>query len=156
MTLRDDIVLRVAVGILRRGDHLLMQRRRPGTPCAGQWEFPGGKIETGETPRRALQRELDEELGVDVRTAQLLMQLPFDYDHARVWLEVFIVDAFCGEAMAREGQEMKWLQRADIAHLDVLDAVHPILQALDALSDELTEQPTAQEKSSGNHPNNAK
>ena len=152
----DGDVVQVAVGILRRGDHLLMQRRRPGTPCAGQWEFPGGKIEAGESPHRALQRELDEELGVEARTAQPLMQLPFDYDHARVLLEVFVVDSFCGEAMACEGQEMKWLKRADIAHLDVLAAVHPILHALDALSDDLTDEHAAQANSSGSHPNNAK
>lgn len=123
--------MRVAVGILQRGGRLLMQRRLPGKPCAGQWEFPGGKIESGESPRRALRRELGEELGIDARAARRLMQLPFDYAHARVCLEVFLVDVFTGEATGREGQELKWLDRAEIARLDVIAAVPSILAALD-------------------------
>lgn len=125
-----DRRLYVVVGILRRDDCLLIQQRMPGKPCAGQWEFPGGKVEAGETPGRALRREMQEELGVAVLTARPLAELPFDYAHARVWLEVFLVDSFAGEVVGREGQQTRWLTLAEIRQLDILEAVPPILDAL--------------------------
>lgn len=126
----DKSRVQVAVGILRRGDLLLVQRRLAGTPCAGQWEFPGGKAEVGETPRRALARELQEELGVAIDHARLLMKLPVDYPHARVLLHTFTVDAFAGEATAVDGQAMRWLTADAIRRLDILPAVPVILDGL--------------------------
>ncbi len=123
--------LQVAVGVLRRQNRLLMQQRTPGQPCAGQWEFPGGKVEQGESPRHALQREIREELGVETVRARPLLALPFDYPHARVWLEVFVVDSFTGQAVGREGQQTRWLTPEEIRCLDVLAAVYPILEALE-------------------------
>ena len=123
--------LQVAVGVLRRQNRLLMQQRTTGQACAGQWEFPGGKVEQGESPRHALQREIREELGVETVTARPLLALPFDYPHARVWLEVFVVDSFTGRAVGREGQPTRWLTPEEIRRLDILAAVHPILEALD-------------------------
>ena len=120
----------VAVGVLARGAQLLVQQRRADAPCAGQWEFPGGKIHRGESPQDALARELHEELAVQVTRSRELLRLPFDYPHARVWLEVFMVDSFDGEIRAREGQAIRWLCAERIARLDALGAVHPILRAL--------------------------
>jgi len=126
-----DSRLHVAVGVLRRGREYLVQRRQTGTPCAGQWEFPGGKVEAGESARDALQRELAEELGVAVRQPRRLMRLPFDYAHARVWLEVFVVDEFDGEAVGLEGQQIQWRALEEIRDMDILAAVPAILQALE-------------------------
>ena len=139
----------VVVGVLRRPDRrLLVQQRTPGRSCAGQWEFPGGKVEAGESPRRALRREIREELGIETLSARPLLALPFDYPHARVWLEVFLVDSFAGDAVdwqgddrqevdrqGREGQPTRWLTPVEIRQLDILGAVHPILDALNALGD---------------------
>ena len=138
----------VVVGVLRRPDRrLLVQQRTPGRSCAGQWEFPGGKVEAGESPRRALRREIREELGIETLSARPLLALPFDYPHARVWLEVFLVDSFAGDGVdwqevdrhgldrqGREGQPTRWLTPVEIRQLDILGAVHPILDALDALN----------------------
>ena len=140
----------VVVGVLRRPDcRLLVQQRTPGRLCAGQWEFPGGKVEAGESPRRALRREIREELGIETLSARPLLVLPFDYPHARVWLEVFLVDSFAGDGVdwqgddhrqevdrqGREGQPTRWLTPVEIRQLDILGAVHPILDALNALGD---------------------
>ena len=108
-----------------------MQQRTPGKPCAGQWEFPGGKVEPGESPRQALEREMHEELGIETLSPRPLLTLPFDYPHARVWLEVFMVDSFAGEVTGREGQSTRWLTPTEIRQLDVLEAVHPILAKLE-------------------------
>ncbi len=130
-TTAPDDRLHVAVGVLRDGSNrYLVQQRIAGQACEGQWEFPGGKLEPGESPLHALSRELHEELGVVVNDATLLMQLPFDYAHARVWLEVFLVDSFEGSVTGLEGQQTNWLQLDEIADIAVLNAVHPILHEL--------------------------
>ena len=150
----------VAVGVLRRRDRrLLMQQRTPGQACAGQWEFPGGKVEPGETPRRALNRELREELGIKIVSARSFLELPFDYPHARVWLTVFLVDAFAGKTTrhGKEGQPTRWLSVEAIRHLDILAAVHPILDALQAPEAlEALETLEAPEHSGPTQPNNSK
>jgi len=120
--------LQVVVGLLADRDRrLLVQQRRPGTPCAGQWEFPGGKVERGEAVRAALSRELEEELGVQVKKAFKLTTIQHDYDHARVALEVFVVDVYQGIAEGREGQSIEWLDSEAIREMNVLEAVHMIL-----------------------------
>ena len=130
-TTAPDARLHVVVGILCDHDGcLLVQQRIPGKPCAGQWEFPGGKVEAGESPRRALDREFREELDVEVLTTRPLMQLPFDYDHARVWLDIFLIDSLAGQVTGQEGQQVRWSTIEEIRQLDILEAVHPILDAL--------------------------
>ena len=135
-TTAPDARLHVVVGILRRRDgRFLIQQRMPGTPCAGQWEFPGGKVEAGESPRRALARELAEELGVEALSVRELVKLPFDYAHARVWLDVFVIDSFAGEARGREGQATRWRTLDEIRQHDILAAVPAILDALSEAGD---------------------
>ncbi|MEM7193769.1 MAG: NUDIX domain-containing protein [Pseudomonadota bacterium] len=123
--------LNVAVGVVWRDDgSMLVQQRTPGRPCAGKWEFPGGKIEHNETPLDALSRELMEELGICVEDATPLTNIAFDYTHANVWLQVFEVHTFTGEVKGCEGQEISWRTVSTIRELDLLEAVEPILQAL--------------------------
>lgn len=123
--------LYVVVGVLLdgRGD-VLIQQRRAGTPRAGQWEFPGGKRENGEPAKAALTRELMEELGIRVESVEPLVGIAHDYDHARVWLDTYLITAYSGIVKGREGQAIAWTPIDRVTEFDVLEAVHPILKAL--------------------------
>ena len=130
-TIAPEGRLYVVVGILADGQgRFLIQQRPAGKPCEGQWEFPGGKLEADETPADALIRELQEELGIAITQFSPLMQLGFDYDHANVWLDVFLVTEFEGSEESREGQSLLWLGTEDIRKLALLEAVYPILDEL--------------------------
>jgi len=95
--------------VLQRPDNsFLLAQRPPGKIWAGYWEFPGGKIEPGETPYHALVRELREELGITVTTAYPWVTRVFTYPHATVRLYFFRVTAWSGELHPHEGQEFAW------------------------------------------------
>src|SRR5262249_54430231 len=98
-------VNRVAAAVLIRGDPQVLLAQRPqGKPYAGYWEFPGGKLEPGESPRHALDRELHEELGITVRRASPWLVQEFVYPHAHVELNFFRVFAWDGELASHDGQ----------------------------------------------------
>lgn len=111
---RDPV--HVAVGVLRRAGEILLTRRLEGAHLAGYWEFPGGKFEPGETPEHALVRELREELGIGVVTAEPLIRHRHTYPTGDVVLHTFEVTAWQGEPRGLQGQAMRW------AHPDSLDA----------------------------------
>jgi len=125
----------VAVGILQRPDGaLLLATRPPGKPYAGYWEFPGGKIETGETVEQALRRELMEELGITIGQAQPWKITEYNYSHALVRLHWCKVQEWQGTLEMREGQTMYW-QPWPVAvwpgHLQpLLSGAWPVLQWL--------------------------
>jgi 8-oxo-dGTP diphosphatase len=120
----------VAVGVLVRADGaLLLSTRPPGKPYEGYWEFPGGKIEAGETVEQALRRELIEELGVTIDAAQVWKVTEHDYPHALVRLHWCKVHAWQGEFEMREGQQMAW-QQLPLSVRPVLPGAFPVLQWL--------------------------
>jgi len=122
----DDIV-DVAVGVLidERGRFLLTSRPA-GKVYAGWWEFPGGKLEGGESVVTALARELHEELGIDVDEARPWQVTRMDYAHARVRLHFCKVLAWRGELQMREGQAMAW-QTLPVTVAPVLPGTLPVL-----------------------------
>ncbi|WP_423907561.1 (deoxy)nucleoside triphosphate pyrophosphohydrolase [Candidatus Spongiihabitans sp.] len=129
-----DSRLYVVVGVLRNPQgQLLVQQRLPGKPCAGQWEFPGGKVEKNESPQQALIRELNEELGVSIKNIIPLTQIAYDYDHANVWLDVYLADNFDQQIINLEQQNFGWKSIEEILEMDVLEAVHPILDVVKLL-----------------------
>lgn len=102
-------IVRVAAAVILRPDgRCLLAQRPPGKPYAGYWEFPGGKLEAGETPAHALARELHEELGLTVREAAPWIVQQFVYPHAHVELHFFRVFAFDGEPHGHDGQAFSW------------------------------------------------
>ena len=121
----------VAVGVLIRpaDDALLLSTRPEGKAYAGFWEFPGGKIEAGETVEQALRRELEEELGITIAGAEVWKITEHDYPHALVRLHWCKVRAWSGEFEMREGQAMRWQQLPlDVA--PVLPGALPVLEWL--------------------------
>ena len=118
----------VAVGILiRETDGALLLSTRPeGKPYAGYWEFPGGKIEPGESVEQALRRELQEELGITIASAEAWKVTEHDYPHALVRLHWCKVSRWQGEFEMREGQTMCW-QQLPLDVTPVLPGAYPVL-----------------------------
>jgi len=105
----SDPLLRVAAAIIQRPDGRVLVAQRPaGKAYAGYWEFPGGKLEPGETPREALDRELAEELGLSVRRAAPWLVQRYRYPHAHVLLHFFRVFEWEGEPVGHDGQAFAW------------------------------------------------
>jgi 8-oxo-dGTP diphosphatase len=127
--------IHVVIGLIAdaRG-RWLIGCRRPGTDLAGFWEFPGGKSADGEAPLAALRRELDEELGIELRAAEPFIELVHDYPDKRVRLDVWRVLEFTGEPSPREGQRLRWVTLEELAAVRLLPADGPIVAALRAAS----------------------
>ena len=122
----------VAVGILIRPDgRFLLTSRPPGKVYAGYWEFPGGKLEPGESVEQALARELHEELGVTLDPAAITRwrEQLVDYPHALVRLHFCRVTAWRGALQMREGQQAAW-ERLPVGVQPVLAGTLPVLQWL--------------------------
>lgn len=124
----DRAVVDVAVGVLIRPDgDFLLTSRPAGRVYEGYWEFPGGKLEAGETVAQALQRELHEELGITIGPAELWKVEMVDYPHALVRLSFCKVFSWSGELQMREAQSFSW-QRLPVRVAPVLPGTVPVLQ----------------------------
>jgi 8-oxo-dGTP diphosphatase len=124
-------MVRVAAAVIVRADgDVLLAQRPPGKPYAGYWEFPGGKLEPGESSAEALARELDEELGLTVRRAVPWLTQTFVYPHAHVALEFFRVLAWDGEPVGRDGQAFAWQTPGRFTVAPLLPANTRVLAAL--------------------------
>ena len=124
----------VAAALIDEGGRVLVQQRPAGKSLAGLWEFPGGKIEPGETPEDALVRELREELGIvvdpaDLRPASFASE-PLGDRH--LLLLLFVARAWRGEPRAIEAAEVRWCSAAELSSLPMPAADRPLLAALAA------------------------
>ena len=121
----------VAVGVLIDADERFLLTSRPeGKVYAGYWEFPGGKLDEGETPREALDRELAEELGIVVLDAEPFMHHRHDYPEKRVLLDIWRIVRFSGEPRPVESQPLAWVHPAEMMDFGLLPADRPIVDAL--------------------------
>ncbi|WP_353236691.1 NUDIX domain-containing protein [Limnohabitans sp.] len=120
-------VVDVAVGVLLHADgHFLLTSRPEGKVYAGYWEFPGGKLESGESVEQALRRELQEELGIIIGPAQIWKTQMVDYPHALVRLHFCKVWDWQGELQMREAQSHAW-QTLPVGVVPVLPGTVPVL-----------------------------
>jgi 8-oxo-dGTP diphosphatase len=124
----ERVPVDVAVGVLLDGqDNFLLTSRPPGKVYAGHWEFPGGKVEPGESVEQALRRELHEELGITIGPVLPWQVEVMDYPHARVRLHFCKVWQWQGELEMREGQAMAW-QTLPVQVAPVLPGTVPVLR----------------------------
>jgi 8-oxo-dGTP diphosphatase len=125
-------IVEVSAAVLQKPDGSFFLAQRPVDKIwAGYWEFPGGKVEPGETAYHALVRELHEELGIEVKTAYPWLTRMFTYPHATVRLSFFRVTEWIGDLHPHEGQQFSWQQPGAICVTPILPANTPILRALE-------------------------
>ena len=123
--------IHVAVAVLRNAEgKILLSRRRKGTHLAGLWEFPGGKLEAGESLSEALQREIKEELDIEILTHRPLIQISHSYPEKQVFLDVHLVNTWQGSPAGVEGQQITWVAAEEIDDYPLPPADKPIVTAI--------------------------
>ena len=130
---RQNALRLVVAALMLRGDEVLICQRRADQPMALQWEFPGGKIEVGESPEQALARELNEELGIEATIGPRVTHIRHNYRHGgAVDLQFFAVYEFKGELENRIFKDMKWVRLEDLPGYDFLAADRGLIKDLAA------------------------
>ena len=122
--------LHVVAAVIENTDGKILIAKRPQhVHQGGLWEFPGGKVEADETANSALQRELSEELNIQITDSQPLIQINHNYPDKSVFLDVYHVTTFSGKAVGNEGQEIKWIKKNKLSDFEFPAANKPIIDA---------------------------
>lgn len=124
------VVRVVAAAMIGADRRVLIAERPAGKPLSGRWEFPGGKLASGESEAQALARELTEELGIEMLAGRPMMRLTHAYPDRVVELSLWIVERFRGEPRGLEGQALKWVEADRLDAEDILEADRPFVAAL--------------------------
>ncbi len=143
-------MINVSVGIIyNQQKQLLIARRADTAPQGGLWEFPGGKVDVGETARQALVRELQEEVGIQVLEARLLLTFYYTYaEQVTLDFSVWCVDRFQGVPYGREGQPLRWVSLAELSTYPVPPASQSIIVALEAEAEDIGKSPADKDQPS--------
>ncbi|WP_412971379.1 8-oxo-dGTP diphosphatase MutT [Glaciecola sp. MF2-115] len=120
----------VAVGVVRRNNTFFICKRADHQHQGGKWEFPGGKVEPGESVEEALDRELHEEIGIRVLNSSELIEIAHEYPDKRVLLSVLFVNEFSAEPFGKEGQLHKWVALNELRNIDFPEANAAIVDAI--------------------------
>jgi 8-oxo-dGTP diphosphatase len=124
------ITVHAVAGILQRENKILIAERPAGKPYNGFWEFPGGKIEASESGEHALIRELHEELGIEVKSAQFLFHHEYTYPDKIVHLQIWQVMAFEGEPQGKESQALCWVTIPEMMEMKLLEGNWVIVEKI--------------------------
>jgi 8-oxo-dGTP diphosphatase len=122
--------IRVTAAVIEMEGKILLAQRGTGDRLAGKWEFPGGKIEDGETPEECLSREILEELGIVVQVEDFLCSGCFDYDHASVEIFAYRCRWISGQLRKNAHQALQWVLAEDFDGIDLAAADRPIAGCL--------------------------
>ena len=121
----------IGVAIIRNSDHqILIDKRLPKGSFAGFWEFPGGKIEPGESVTDCIVREIQEEIGIQVQVREQLIEIHHDYPQFTVNLAAYWCDHVAGEPQALECEEVRWVTIAELSHYQFPEANQEIIDAI--------------------------
>jgi 8-oxo-dGTP diphosphatase len=130
--------IEIAVGIIRSQNcQIFITQRGEDSHLAGFWEFPGGKIEAGETPYQTLQREIAEEVDIYIHQAQFLDVFEHSYDDRDIRIHAYLVEEWDGVPFAKEGQPSRWIDQEDLNADEFPDANRPIIEMLKNLDKQI-------------------
>lgn len=122
--------IQVVAAIIVQDDQVLIAQRPKDKHKGGYWEFPGGKIEEGESAEQALAREIFEEINIQIKLPKMFHRLDFDYPEKSVSLSFFIVERFSGEPHGREGQPVTWISSSQLSNYQFPEANQPVVDML--------------------------
>jgi 8-oxo-dGTP diphosphatase len=125
-------VIRVTAAVIEKGQKVLVAKRKKGDRFEGLWEFPGGKIEPGETEQACLSRELYEEFGITSEIKSIFHRHIYSYAHADIELITMKVNHLSGEFLLNDHDEIKWLTPVEINNLELVPADREIAKKLQA------------------------
>jgi len=135
----------VACALIARDGRLLLARRPPDKALGGKWEFPGGKVEPGESAPDALRREIAEELAVSITVGQPLPPVVHDYGAFAIRLIPFVCRLDAGTPIPHEHTDVRWIPPSSVAAMDIADADRPVIQAYLRLITSQRERDSARE-----------
>jgi 8-oxo-dGTP diphosphatase len=121
--------IEVAAAVMKHEDKILATQRGYGD-FKGFWEFPGGKIEAGETPEQALKREIKEELNIDIEVEELISTVEYDYPKFHLTMHCFVCTLISGNMILKEHEASKWLTRDMLDSVDWLPADRDLIERL--------------------------
>ena len=122
-------IVRVVAAVIRDGDRIFATARGYGE-YKGWWEFPGGKIEAGETPEEALVREIHEELDTEIRVGELIDTIEYDYPTFHLNMDCFWAEVVAGRLVLKEAEDARWLTRETLESVQWLPADQAIIDAI--------------------------
>lgn len=127
-------IIEVTAAILQKDDKILIAQRKKGDRLEGKWEFPGGKIEEGESSEACLQRELQEELGIEVEIGDFICQSEHHYPHIYIRLLAYQATYLSGEIQLNDHAAIEWVTVKEMRNYDFAHADLPIIEVLNQKS----------------------
>ena len=134
MTLKKMKIIRVVAAIIVDGDYVFATQRGYGD-WKDYWEFPGGKIEPGETPEEALCREIREELDTEINIGEKISTIEYDYPEFHLSMDYYLAEVKTGELVLKEHEAARWLLKEDLDSIDWLPADRTLIDLLKKRSD---------------------
>ena len=122
--------IKVTGAIIQNDNNFLIGRRGKDEKSAGMWEFPGGKLEEGESPKECIKRELKEELNIDAEIGELFSSYTYNYNHVSYELFFFKVNSFFGEPVKSVHDKLKWEKLKNFYKYDFLPGDGPLIDKL--------------------------